>query len=404
MPTLALRTGCPSPASAPRERGQVLILFVMGATVIFLIGAIVVDIGLWVSERRNAQAAADLASLAAATQLRNANASGDAQAKGLDFAKRNGFDYADSNIDVQVNPDTSNETVEVTIDEQGVSLFAGIFGITSPHVGASAVAAYGESPPGPGWVLFANSSDCNPNSPPLNILANHVTVNGSTHSNGNLHIEGPQDDFVGPVTWVCPGGFNQAPDQQNTGSYQPAPYPVGSQPAASAVGSWSDVPCTVTVPPGTNINNNPALWDIPGVRLKSNVICSDGDLSLSGDGISGHVTFASNQGQITITSTGSTGNQLQPADSLPSSLADLLAVSFASPTSGAAIDIAAAGGLYRGIIHAPNSQIALTGSSNVNINGILVADTILLSGNNFRMTALPGLSGPPLPPEIHLED
>src|SRR5437870_11564900 len=83
---------------ACRERGQVLILFVMGATVIFLIGAIVVDIGLWVSERRNAQAAADLASLGAATQLHNANATGDAQAKGIGFAKRNGFDNSDANI------------------------------------------------------------------------------------------------------------------------------------------------------------------------------------------------------------------------------------------------------------------------------------------------------------------
>src|SRR5438128_9609044 len=96
---------------ACRERGQVLILFVMGATVIFVIGAIVVDIGLWVSERRNAQAAADLASLAAATQLRNANPSGDAQVKGIDFAKRNGFDHADSNVDVWVTPDIPAETV-----------------------------------------------------------------------------------------------------------------------------------------------------------------------------------------------------------------------------------------------------------------------------------------------------
>ena len=118
MPTLARLTGRPSPASAHRERGQVLLLFVMGATVIFVIGAIVVDIGLWVSERRNAQAAADLASLAASTQLHDpTDPNFAATVKGIDFAKRNGFDDADSNIIVEVKPDTGNETVEVTVDE-----------------------------------------------------------------------------------------------------------------------------------------------------------------------------------------------------------------------------------------------------------------------------------------------
>src|SRR2546422_4823372 len=106
-----VRHACGSPGQTFRQRGQVLILFVMGATVIFVIGAIVVDIGLWVSERRSAQAAADLAALAAATQLdpNNANAVPDARVKGLEFAKRNGYDDADSDIDVQVNPDLGNE-------------------------------------------------------------------------------------------------------------------------------------------------------------------------------------------------------------------------------------------------------------------------------------------------------
>src|SRR6059036_1578922 len=95
-----VRHACGSPGQTFRQRGQVLILFVMGATVIFVIGAIVVDIGLWVSERRNAQAAADLAALAAATQLdpNNPNAVSDAQAKGLDFAQRNGYDHTDPDI------------------------------------------------------------------------------------------------------------------------------------------------------------------------------------------------------------------------------------------------------------------------------------------------------------------
>src|SRR3989442_5929289 len=141
MSALAPRVGhaCGSPGQTFRQRGQVLILLVMGATVIFVIGAIVVDIGLWVSERRNAQAAADLASLAAATQLHDpVDPNGAATAKGSEFAKRNRFDCAESNVDVWVTPDIPAETVKVEIDEQVVSLFSGIFDSTSPQVCSSA--------------------------------------------------------------------------------------------------------------------------------------------------------------------------------------------------------------------------------------------------------------------------
>jgi hypothetical protein len=384
-----------------KECGQVLILFVMAATVIFVIGAIVVDIGLWVTERRNAQAAADLAALAAATQLRNPNASADAQAKGLEFAKRNGYDpAADSDIQVRVKPDVAADTVQVEIEENGGSLFAGIFGITSMNVGATAVASLADSAPGPGWVLFANSSECNTNSPPLNILANHVTVNGSTHSNGNIYIDGPQDHFVGSVTWVCPSGFSDGHPQNDT--YQPNPYPVVSQPAIIPA-AWGDIePHCAWVPADTHIENFPSLWvggNPASKQLLSNVICADGDLWLTGDDISGHVTLAAH-GKITISSTGSFGNHLQPADSLSSTPAENLLV-FADQ---AAIDVTAAAGEYRGFIYAANSSVAFNGSANVDLTGALIAETILVTGNNFTMTALPGSAGPPMPPEIQLAD
>src|SRR5437867_11565923 len=51
------------------ERGQALILGVMALTVVFVIGVIVVDVGLWVSERRGAQKDADATTLAGAYEL-----------------------------------------------------------------------------------------------------------------------------------------------------------------------------------------------------------------------------------------------------------------------------------------------------------------------------------------------
>jgi len=381
-----------SPGSACRQRGQVLILFVMGATVIFVIGAIVVDIGLWVSERRNAQAAADLASLAAATQLHNANATGDAQAKGIDFAKRNGFDNADSNIIVEVNPDTTNETVEVTIDEQGVSLFAGIFGITSPRVGASAVAAYGASPPGPDVALFASSSDCNAGRT-LDIEANHVTVTGSTHSNANIHIEGPQDSFIGPVTYVCPNGFTEG-SQQNF-PYQPPPRMVGNQTPPLDL-KWTDIVpyCDGGVTPGNRVITDLSLW-------QDKVICATGDLTLNVNATQARMTLAA-QGRVLIFGA---GNNLQPAGGLAGSGFDQLLVYSSSASAGLpAIGITAIGGEQTGYIHAPNSGVVFNGDQGVQVNGAIVAKTVLLSGNNIILTALVGLPGPPGPPQVHLED
>lgn len=388
MPTLARLTSRPSPARAHRERGQVLILFVMGATVIFLIGAIVVDIGLWVSERRNAQAAADLASLAAATQLRDpTDPNGAARAKGLDFARRNGFEPG-PNIDVQVNPDTGNETVEVTIDEQGVSLFAGIFGITSPHVGASAVAAYGASPPGPDAALFASSSDCNAGQT-LDIQAQHLQVNGSTHSNGNLFVDGPQDDFVGPVTWVCPNGFT---NNHVNNSYQPPPRMVGNQ-APPLDLKWTDIePYCDGVALGDLVITNLSPWE-------NKVICASSNLTLNVVGVQAHVTLAA-QGSVTILGA---GNNLQPADKLARTGFDQLLVY--SSTDG--INIVTPGGVYTGYIHAPRSRVTIDGShigtDVFRLDGAVVAASIRITGNWFEFHGA-GLQGPPGPPQVHLED
>ncbi len=399
-----VRHACGSPGQTFRQRGQVLILFVMGATVIFVIGAIVVDIGLWVSQRRSAQAAADLAALAAATELPD---SGAAALKGETFGSRNGFDdvlvripsphFTNGSCLADVDPCS----VEVEIHDKGGSLFTGIFGIFSPDIGATATGVHGASPPGPDVALFASKSDSDcGDGPTVDIEAQHVTVTGSTHTNEIIYIDGPDDDFAGPITYVCANGFTEGSQQHF--AYQPPPRIIDTQAAPLNV-NWSDVPCTVTVPSGTHIENDSNLWDVPGSQLKSNVICSDGDLALSGDGISGHATFASRNGTVNISSTGSLGNHLQPADSLSGTpLANLLV--FSASTSSSAVEMTVTAGRYAGYIHAPKSRVVFNGGQNVDLNGAIIALTVLLTGSNITIEALPGLSGPPGPPEIHLED
>jgi len=371
-----------------------LILFVMGATVIFVIGAIVVDIGLWVSERRNAQAAADLAALAAATQLHDpSDPNGAAIAKGEEFARRNGYDpSSDSDITVTVEPGYSgSDTVKVTIDEHGGSLFAGIFGITSMDVGATAVAAYGQSPPGPDVALFASSSDCNAGRT-LDIQAQHLDVTGSTHSNGSIHVEGPDDNFSGPVTWACPNGFTEAP-QQN-GSYQPPPRMVGNQSVPLDL-KWTDIePYCDGITSGNLVISDLSPW-------QNKVVCATGDLTLNVNATQAHMTLAA-QGRVLILGA---GNNLQPADKLAGSGFDhLLFYSYSSSAALPAIEVTAVGGEYTGYFHAPNSRVVFNGLQDVRVNGAIVAQTVVVRGSSLRFTALAGLPGPPGPPQVHLED
>jgi len=402
---IARSAGCTrlSRKSRRSDHGQALILFVMGATVIFVIGAIVVDIGLWVSERRSAQAAADLAALAAATQLRDpSDPNAAAIAKGLDFAKRNGYDPdTNSDIQVRVNPDLSSDTVEVEIEEHGGSLFAGIFGITSMNVGATAIGKYVESPPGPGWALFGNNQDCNRGNAVLDIPGDDSRFDGATHSNGSIRIQGGGNVFAGPLNWVCPGGLvdqggNTHPDASQIGRQTP---PINL--------TWADIQPYCTQNFGNvDVGSEGRLWargSSSSNQLNDNVICATGDLSLNHSDTQGNVTFAA-QGKITISGQ---DNVLNPYPALPASpfgLDKLLFFSPAPPTVARdAIEMNVTGGTYRGYIHGPNAEVEITGYGNVLIAGSVVADTIRIAGDDHRFDAS-GYPGPKPPPNIHLED
>ncbi|HEY8766157.1 MAG TPA: pilus assembly protein TadG-related protein, partial [Dehalococcoidia bacterium] len=63
------------PRRLSEEHGQSLLLLVLAITVMFVIGAIVVDVGLWLSERRGSQTQADFSALAGAYELLNPAAS-----------------------------------------------------------------------------------------------------------------------------------------------------------------------------------------------------------------------------------------------------------------------------------------------------------------------------------------
>ena len=130
-----------------------LIMFVLLLTMFLVIGVIVVDVGLLLTERRRAHTAVDLSSLAGVPALYSTQA--EAEAAALDYAARNGYDHTDPDVWVTVNiPPTTGDhigdtdLVEVIIEQTAPTLFLDIFGVTADRVGARAVAGASEGDSG----------------------------------------------------------------------------------------------------------------------------------------------------------------------------------------------------------------------------------------------------------------
>ncbi len=374
-----------------REGGQTLIAFVMTMTVVFVIGAIVVDVGLWLSQRRHAQSAADLSALAAAAMLDDSDA--ETIAKGLEFAERNGFDDADGDIDVVVTPNYNGnpDRVEVTISQDSPALFASLFGLVSLDIGARAVATLQQAPPVPGFpAIWANSEDCGPPAP-LVISGSENLAIGVVHSNGGILLNGSDNTFEGDFTYhndclldESGSGNTFSPDPAQTDTL---PIPINF--------AYDDFNCDFEFFVDTDLAAHPELWvgdDPSSGMLRELVICSTQDLQLSGDGISGTVTLVA-------------GDELK----ISGSNFDLTALQgfvlfYSSAGHDAAIDVSASGGSFVGFIHAPTpgALIKIQGSANLSIHGSVIGDQVQLSVSDFSINASGEPPVPPQPPTIWL--
>lgn len=147
------------------EDGQILVLMLLVMTVVLIVGFIAVDIGLWVSERRGAQTAADFSALGGAQEL--LDDTGDTMgafnaavelaianhtdAAAIDGTPRSSCSDGNSCVDVGIGncredgTDTSMPWVEVRIRRPGAALFGGVFGLADADVGAIARACIGST-------------------------------------------------------------------------------------------------------------------------------------------------------------------------------------------------------------------------------------------------------------------
>ena len=345
-------------------------------------GVLVVDVGLLFGERASAQSAADLAALAAAQELPDDASDPDAAAKwataeatAIDYLRNNGYDVADADVSGTATANYGGDygQIEVRVSRNRSWIFGSIFGLGEATVGARAVAEYETYD---GYALFASNSSCGPLDS-LGISGSVNSVVGNVHTNSDLKIGGSDNSFLGGVTYSC---SIQVSGSNNTFATPPALAPTQPSPISYA---YSDFPCDYTYTSPTNIGSRPELWvgnDPSTNQLKTAVICSTKNLTLSGSDVTGTVTLVAGQ-HLNVS-----GSNFD----LTPHWQDVLL--FSADSSPQAIDVSGSGGIWRGYINAPLGRVKLAGSSNLTLETSVVADRIQLSGSDLSINS-PNVGG-----------
>lgn len=295
------------------ERGQAIVLFVGVLTIIFLIGAIVVDWGLWLSERRGVQRAADLAALAGSLDLPYDPASGkDPRFSALEWAARNGYADGVDGVEVEVellcankilnpptgicrNPNPSSDdpspcvpergcdSIRVTIRKPERHFFSSIFGVSGMHVGSGAVASLAFDLLPLDTVLMVDATGSMGASPPCN----------SDDTNSGCPIKEAKDAAIDFVDILLPeddpSSMIRVGFAPYRGCYNPPRTNTACVPSSNVIGLTNDpdrlqagIRATRSHG-GTGTNVCLALWQAQGLlasstaRQKFVVLLTDGD-------------------------------------------------------------------------------------------------------------------------------
>ena len=169
------------------ERGQALVLFVLGLVVLLGFVAMTVDVGLILHERRSLQNAVDAAALAGAVELPNSQVL--AESKAQEWAANNGIDLgAGDQITITIDP--ISNAVEVEVTREAAFIFGRVLGLTTVDVHASATARIGAPASLSGIMPFAVLEDAID----YNVFPTTIKYDANNPTNGNfapIRIDGP---------------------------------------------------------------------------------------------------------------------------------------------------------------------------------------------------------------------
>jgi hypothetical protein len=126
-----------APAPPRSQRGQAAILTILALTTLIGMVALVIDVGVWRTDRGHMVNAADAGALAGAASLNKGTAV--AQAVAIEAAKANGASDASAVAYTTSNPN-GVDTIRVTANAPGKPYFSKLFGIGGFDIHATAIA------------------------------------------------------------------------------------------------------------------------------------------------------------------------------------------------------------------------------------------------------------------------
>jgi len=359
--------------------------------------AVVADGGLLLVERRHAQATADAAALAAASDLyanwntnHGTDPSGTALASAMGVASANGYtnDGTTSTVTVNIPPKAGNfikqagyAEVIVTWNQQRV--FSGIGGTIPISARAVARGLMG----GAGVYLLSSSGTALDANGALDVKGGSVVVNSTDSS-----AVSTSGSLTASAFYIA-GNYS--------GDLTTTPIPNNIQTGASAMGNplayipTPSIPSAAPnpTPSGSVMTYYPGLYP-SGLPISSNAVLSSGlyyvqgDFSASGtlnSAAGGVMIYLDGTGLLSLTGTGAV--TLSPMTTGTYAGITL----FQNPTSTNGITLNGNGHMnITGTIYAPSAPISMTGSGDT-FGSQIIASTMSMVGNGtVTMNAGPG--------------
>ena len=408
--------------------GQVVVLFALFGVVLIGAMALALDVGYLLSERREAQAAADASALAGARALLAGASTASVKTEAENYADANGLAGADaSSITVDVDGDRWDGVVTVDLSMNVQRFFLGAL-YTGPWAVSAHAVAETTNKADSNYILIALD--------PPGIYVNGsmavTATNGSIISNDDIESSGNSNivtsngfiDAAGTVSenpsWVAPWGIRdrRAPAIDPFADYDPPVKPTG----APITGNhrcnphgWEDptlIGTDCTFLPGYYKNARIRIWDtalfLPGLYYfeNSSIELRSTTARIEGVGVNFYFTGNPNQsyfdpqnGEVFLTAPG-----YSPDPSLLVVHNDYRDMAiWVDMCPGSEIDSQGNNEFFvGGVFYAPCSEIYLHGNPyGDTVSGIVIGSTINIQGtSDMSVTYLP--YGPTDSYEIYL--
>ena len=372
------------------DRGVTLIIVAISMMLLMGLAAVAVDGSNLYRERGDTQNAADLAAYAAAYV--GCTGSGDPVVAGKAQAAANGFTHDGVNTIVTLAEEGGNwrATVDSTID----GFFSKILGADTLSTSATAVASctvvYGQ-------VMFAGGV-CGPET--LKWSGSTNTINGDVHSNDGMIISGSVNtvngatkataviDVTGSGNTFNPPRQDGVPAEAWSVTFESSDFLPGG-PVEATVGSayyhyWDGKI-------DTSVLDSQGWWDPVTKTLDTGVYVATDDIDLSDQFLNGTVTLVtapdgSKKGVINLSGS---DHDLHPYYMGLLAFSDAWYGSAVTPDCHQVdgIKLSGSDNTWNGLMFAPRSGVELSGSTNVSLNGIVMAYHITVSGSNLQITS-----------------